>query len=148
MINMQFMIWLGIGVAAAFAWIAMISHWRRPTHAVAGGLLVAALIYVGFAVVGGAGSAWIGIEVAGVFFYGVFAWLGLKYSPYWLAAGWALHIIWDVWLHQTHAGHLYTPDWYPPLCLGFDLAVAAILVAIMAGWSMIGVSGKALRGKE
>jgi hypothetical protein len=100
--------------------------WRAP---VALGLVVAALIYVGFAVVGKASAFWILLELGGVFFYGGLAWLGFKKSSWWLAVGWAFHVAWDVVLHQFASGSGFTPAWYPPVCIGFDLVVAfAVLV--------------------
>jgi len=52
------------------------------------------------------------------------AWLGLRRSALWLAAGWAAHVGWDLLLHPlTGAG--YAPPWYVRACLGFDLVVAA-----------------------
>lgn len=87
------------------------------------GLWMAAWIYVGFAVWGGAGLDWLGIELAGVAVYGALAWAGRSRSV-WLAVGWALHVLWDVLLHGGH-GMAFVPTWYPPACLGFDVAVAA-----------------------
>lgn len=87
------------------------------------GLWVAAWIYVGFAVLGQSGWGWLGIELVGVALYGVLAWTGRSRSA-WLAAGWALHVLWDVFLHGGH-GTAFVPGWYPPACLGFDVAVAA-----------------------
>ena len=42
----------------------------------------------------------------------------------WLAAGWAVHVGWDLLLHPlTSTG--YAPAWYVRACVGFDLVVAA-----------------------
>lgn len=89
------------------------------------GLLVAALIYVGFVIVGG---AWTDLprELIGVFLYGLFILLSQKSSPYFLAFGWLLHVLWDLIIHPTGI-HLYVPAWYPPVCLGFDVAIAVLL---------------------
>ena len=51
------------------------------------GLVVAALIYVGLALAGG-GREWLVFEMAGVALFGSLAWLGLRASRWWLAAGW------------------------------------------------------------
>ena len=92
----------------------------------AAGLLVAALIYVGFAV-GARDARWLLLESAGVLLIAPFAWLG-RASGVWLALGWAAHVAWDVGLHldrpQPVVGH-----WYPLLCVGFDLIVAGSLMA-------------------
>ena len=90
------------------------------------GLLVAALIYVGFALAAGAGVGALVGELVGVALFGAVAWLGLRRSALWLAAGWAAHVGWDLLLHPLTASG-YAPDWYVRACIGFDLAVAAWL---------------------
>jgi len=123
------LIWILFGAILGALFVAVASKLRRLRSAVAAGLVVAAAIYVGFATVGDAGATWLAIESFGVLLYGAFAWLGLKRSVGWLALGWALHVGWDVGLHQLLHGSVFTPSWYPPLCIGFDLAVAGLVVA-------------------
>ena len=90
------------------------------------GLVIAALIYVVFALVG-QNMEWVKIEIAGVLLYGTFAWLAYKRSVIFLAIGWALHVFWDLWIHPNgHPG--YVPDWYPNTCLGFDLVIAGYFI--------------------
>ena len=48
--------------------------------------------------------------------------------PIVLALGWAAHVIWDVGMHLHGAGAEFTPAWYPAVCIGFDLVVAAAIV--------------------
>jgi hypothetical protein len=88
------------------------------------GLAVAASIYIVFAAFG-AGWSWIGIEALGVVLYGIFAVLGVRYSPWWLVAGWAAHPIWDVGLHLIGGGSEFSPAGYAIQCIGLDLVVAA-----------------------
>lgn len=85
-------------------------------------LIIAALIYVGFVIVAGE-LAHFAVELTGVIIYGTFAWLSKKYGLYWLALGWALHICWDVLLHSPHKTP-YVPEFYPGLCMGFDIVIA------------------------
>jgi hypothetical protein len=93
------------------------------------GLVVTALIYVAFPVIGGGGARALGLEAVGLLLYGALAWAGYRRSATVLALGWALHVLWDVSLHLQGAGAMYTPDWYPWACLSFDLVVAgAVLV--------------------
>jgi hypothetical protein len=92
------------------------------------GLIVTALVYVAFAIAGGASSRWIGIEMLGVAAYGSAAWLGFRRWPAILAAGWAAHVVWDVALHLTGTGAAYTPAWYPWLCLGFDVPIGVLVM--------------------
>lgn len=85
------------------------------------GLVVTALIYVGLGLFSGS-VKWILIELSGVPIYAVFAWLGLKKSGWFLAAGWALHPLWDAGLHDYSTQ--FVPHWYINGCIGFDLLVA------------------------
>jgi hypothetical protein len=94
-----------------------------------GGPLIAALIYVGFATASSAYVPWLVLETLGVGFYGALAWLGLRYSPWWLALGWATHPAWDVGLHLVGDGSAFTPAWYSVACVSFDLLVAVYLAA-------------------
>lgn len=101
----------------------------REGRVYAVGLVITAIIYVGFGVAGGAGARWLALEIFSVFLYGAAAWGGLRGRPWLLAAGWAAHVAWDVLLHLSGAGAEFTPDWYPWLCVSFDLVVAAAVLA-------------------
>lgn len=95
-------------------------------------LVVAAIIYIGFALVWG-DVAWIAIEIAGVPAYGLFVWLAIRHSFHWLALGWAFHPAWDVMLHLLGPGSAIVPEWYAIACITFDLLVAGyILVRTMS----------------
>lgn len=97
------------------------------------GLGVTAVLYLLFAVIGGAGGHSIGLESLGVLIYGGAALLGLRKAPTVLALGWAMHPVWDVALHLNGAGAAYTPDGYPWGCISFDLFVGgAVLTAAWA----------------
>lgn len=104
---------------------------KRSKKFFAGSLLIAALIYVGFAVSGfytdTASENWLLIEFLGVFIYFAFAYLGVKVSVWFLAIGWAMHVFWDVGLH--FGGNVaFVPGYYPSVCIGFDI-VFAIYIA-------------------
>jgi hypothetical protein len=90
-------------------------------------LIVAALIYVVFAARAGAGTDWLAGELVGIALYGGIALLGLRRSPWWLVAGWALHPLWDILLHYGGPGHNFAPETYTIPCLTFDLTVAAYI---------------------
>jgi hypothetical protein len=114
-------LFLGIG----FILLVRLSRsYAREKRAFAIGLVVTALIYVGLALFKGA-RAWIPIELAGVAVFGVFAWLGWKRSGWFLAAGWALHPLWDAGLHDYSTQ--FVPHWYIGACVGFDLLVAVYI---------------------
>ena len=95
------------------------------------GLSIAALVYVILAAVRGSSeSLW--IELAGWALFSAAALVGVVWYPAVLAAGWALHVGWDLMLHPVHASG-YAPWWYPVLCVGFDFFVAGFLVATLVG---------------
>jgi hypothetical protein len=91
-------------------------------------LFAAAGAYFGFAVAAGAGPIWTLVELAQVVAFGTMALLGLRGSAYWLAAGWALHPLWDVGLHYLGPGRLFAPMSYAFACISFDLLVAGYIV--------------------
>ena len=90
------------------------------------GLIIAALIYVGFAI-WHMEYSWLPLEVGGVVIYGLLAYLGLRYSIWFLALGWASHVLWDIILHMNDSIQ-FVPDWYPPVCLIFDLVLAGYII--------------------
>jgi hypothetical protein len=102
---------------------------RAARRVYALGLLVAALVYLGLALGGRASGRWLAAEAAGLVVFGLAALVGLRRWPAVLAAGWAAHVGWDVPLHLDGAGAVYTPDWYPWLCVSFDLVLAGAVVA-------------------
>ena len=98
------------------------------TRLLALGLVVAALIYVAFALFGADGR-WLALEVIGLALFAGVAWLGLHASLWWLALGWVAHVGWDVGLHLDRTQPLVGP-WYPLACVGFDLVVAGFLLSV------------------
>lgn len=92
------------------------------------GLIVAALIYVLFALLRN-GISYLPLELGGLFFYGIFVWLSKRKALYWLAVGWGLHIGWDILLH-TNPAMPFVPSWYPGVCLGFDIVIALYIFRI------------------
>ncbi len=90
-------------------------------------LSIAALIYVGFALAG-ATLAWAAVEVCGLVVFTVIAWLGLRVTAWMLVLGWASHVAWDMLLHKL-MDVAFVPDWYPFVCLSFDLFLAGYLAA-------------------
>ena len=138
--------WLINGVFQASTLIVVawaLSRWTRDVLAralLAVLLCGAALTYVYYAAVAGAGTGWILAELAGVAVYGSLALRGLRGSPLWLAAGWALHPVWDVALHHLGPGHAFAPDAYAITCLSFDLLVAAY-VAVAHRSGLVGRRG-------
>ncbi len=104
-------------------------------------LFIAAGAYFGFATTGrdlvGTDQIWILVELIQAFIFGAIALLGLRGSPYWIAAGWALHPFWDVVLHYMGPGHAFTPWTYAIACVSFDWIVA-IYIVIAYGLGLVG----------
>ena len=104
-------------------------------------LFIAAGAYFGFATLGrdvvDTSPIWMLIEIAQVIVIGALALLGLRGSPYWLAAGWALHPFWDVVVHYIGPGSAFTPWTYAIACISFDWLVA-IYIVIAYGFGLVG----------
>ncbi len=119
--------WLVAGVILAAAFIHVTR--RFDTYkAFAIGLVVAACIYVAFALTNGASAGWIALELAGVILYGSIALLGMRHNRVWLAIGWGTHLLWDIGLHLLGQGHSFAPRGYAITCISFD-AVLALYIA-------------------
>ena len=131
------LVWLLLGLVLAAAFI----YWIRSMgaalelRALTAGLLIAALIYVGFAVTWGNGN-WILVELAGVAAYGIFAFLTYRFSSLWLAAGWGVHPAWDALLRLIGPGQTIAPYWYAIACISFDILVAAYIVKRYPVWTV------------
>jgi hypothetical protein len=104
-------------------------------------LFLAAGAYFGFATLGrdvvDTSPIWMLVEIAQVFAFGALALLGLRGSPYWIAAGWALHPLWDVVVHYLGPGSAFTPWTYAIACISFDWLVA-IYIVIFYGFGLVG----------
>ena len=115
----------GVILATGFLLLARRSgSFAKEKRIYAIGLVVVALIYVGFGLFSDS-AGWKIIELMGVPAYSFFAWLGLKKSGWFLAIGWALHVFWDAGLHGVATP--FVPHWYIAGCIGFDLLVAAYI---------------------
>jgi hypothetical protein len=95
-------------------------------------LFVADGAYFGFALLAAPGPIWVLAELMQVIVFGAMGLLGLRGSVWWLAAGWALHPLWDVVLHYLGPGYSFAPITYTIPCLSFDL-LAAAYIAIAYG---------------
>ncbi len=107
-------------------------------------LIIAAVAYVAFAIGEGESALWVVGELVGVGVYGAMGLLGVRHSPMWLAAGWALHPLWDVVLHYFGPGSSFAPINYTIPCISFDLLVA-VYIAIIYGSGVLGGGRAALQ---
>jgi hypothetical protein len=92
-------------------------------------LFAAAGAYFGFAggILPRPNPIWLLIELVQVIIFGSLALLGWRGSPYWIAAGWALHPFWDAW-HYIGPGQSFAPMAYAVACFSFDLIVAVFII--------------------
>ena len=91
-------------------------------------LFIAGGAYVGFVVGAGASGLWFLAEVVHVVVVGAMGLLGLRGSPYWIAAGWAVHPLWDVPVHYIGPGHSFAPESWAISCVTFDWVLAVYIV--------------------
>ena len=118
----------GMGLAAAFIVYAErhAAGERRRVYGI--GLIVAAVIYLVFSVLT-QNILWILIETFGALLFTVFVYLAFKYSYWFLVMGWSIHMVWDGALHAAEVAP-YVPQWYPPVCVGFDLVIALFIARL------------------
>ena len=119
-----------IGGAQLFVVAFLLSRFVRDIAGralLAAVLIIAAVIYVYFAAREGAGAVWLAGELVGIAIYGSMGLRGIRGSAWWLAAGWALHPVWDILLHYIGPGHSFAPETYTIPCITFDLGVAAYI---------------------
>jgi hypothetical protein len=96
----------------------------------AAALIIAASIYVGFSFLS-QNTIWIFTEVTGVIIFSIIAFMGVKFSLWFLTMGWLIHPAWDL-LIDNHNLTIFVPQWYPTVCIGYDL-----LMALYIGWKCI-----------
>lgn len=125
---MLFPVLAGAVLGALFALLADSRTRPGEVRLLALGLVVAALVYVAFAL-SRADGRWLALEAIGLALFAGLAWLGLRVSLWWLALGWVVHVGWDVGLHLDRTQPLVGP-WYPLACVGFDLVVAGFLLSM------------------
>jgi hypothetical protein len=81
----------------------------------------------------GASGGWLWVEIAGVPVYATLAVLGLRRSPWFLAAGIAAHgLAWDSWHYYANTG--YIPSWYAIGCFLVDLGLGLYIAARIPAW--------------
>jgi hypothetical protein len=118
---------IGVGLALALAAFARLSGLDRDRAFYAVLLIVVGHYYVLFAAMAGAGLP---IELLGFAVFAAIATFGFRTSLWLVAAGLALHGLFDFLRPLLLAGH-GAPSWWPAFCAGFDLAAALILAAIL-----------------
>lgn len=128
MLAARFALAILLGVLLAVPYVVYAHRARRSGVLFGLGLTIVALLYVGFAAVGGGGSQSLLLEIAGVVLFGAAAVVGIRWFTPLLAAAWAAHVAWDLLLHPVQFSG-YAPWWYPVVCIGFDLFVSGFILA-------------------
>ncbi len=121
---------LGVVWGGLFIWYARSQGDVNERLLLASGLVIAAVIYIGFGLVWG-NVYWVGIESGGVVFYTLFVILAYQHKYWWLAIGWLLHVGWDVALHLMGPGAHIAPAWYAVACIGFDVLMAGYILMFL-----------------
>lgn len=118
---------LGIGLAiAAFLLVTQLPPERQlDVLAVALGAIGA--VYLGSALAEKSRRS-IVLEAIATVLCIALALAGLWLSPLALILGYGLHGIWDFLHHPVPVGAQIPQRWYPPLCVGFDWAIAVAMV--------------------
>src|SRR5215472_9189105 len=118
-----------VGILLALLFLLLV-HTAPPMvarQAIALFLAFTACVYVGALLAQQIPPQFVALEiaVAGVVF--AFAAVGLRAQTAWLAAGYALHGVWD-FAHHPRGVPTRVAAWFPPLCAVFDFVVAIALL--------------------
>lgn len=121
---------IGAGLAA---YLLQYSHSNKKisfTYFWGRALIVAAAVYIGFALFNGKVHNVL-IEVVGLGLFTSIAYAGMRKKPSLLVWGWMLHLSWDLLLHPV-MGNIssHAPWWYPSICIGFDIFAAGFLFVL------------------
>ena len=93
-------------------------------------VVVVALYYVLFAVMGGSPRALV-VETAIMLVFVVFAAAGFRGNLWLVAAGLAAHGAMDL-VHGSIVDNPGVPSWWPAFCAAYDITAAAVLALILA----------------
>ena len=129
---MKTIFWLFTGFLLGFVFVSIAGRRTKGGRTLmAIGIVVGAWFYIPLAFTGNADLNGLLMEVVGAALFTAMAWTGVRYSVWWLIAGWGTHILWDVGLHLIGHGNEFIDSWYPLFCMMFDLVVAIYLLFFM-----------------
>jgi hypothetical protein len=81
----------------------------------------------------GAGGGWLWLELLGFLVFAALAVMGLRVSPWYMAAGIAAHgVAWDIWHYFIE--ETYMPHWYAITCLLVDVGIGLYVAARIPAW--------------
>lgn len=123
--------WIGAGLFFATAPVHFVLSTEMSVIVAAVTLALIGGAYIGFGAVDGRPRVfWAELCVAVLF--GLAAVLGILWHWSALPIALALHAGWDI-LHHSSRRLARIPGWYIPLCIVYDLSVAAFLVLLYVG---------------
>ena len=130
----MFLFWTTIGLVISIGVLYQRSYGAVSKTFYALTLVVAALIYLLFALNGlfwtEAVFYWVLIQIAGTILFSLIAFMAYKkvYNPFiLLSMGWFSHTLWDLVMHVFETSS-FIPSFYPPICIGFDLGFGVYLL--------------------
>ncbi|MGD9542903.1 MAG: PTS sugar transporter subunit IIA [Methylocystis sp.] len=125
-------IFAAVGLVFALGLLAFCRWSGAAVQRVAAYALIAlSFLYVGFALRAEDPTAWVGFEMTGVAVFGSLAGMSIIGSPWWVAAGFALHPFYAIYFHYIGAGSQFAPAPFVAANVAFDAAMA-IFVAYAA----------------
>lgn len=120
---------IGIVSAAAVGLFAHLIGYDRDRSFYAVVLTVVGLLYVLFNVMAG-GAQGLLVEIGFSALFGTLAAIGFRRSLWFVAAGLALHGVFDFSRHLLLASY-GVPQWWPQFCGGYDLVAALGLATLL-----------------
>lgn len=118
---MNLALWVGAALAAAVGGFAHLVGYDRDRSFYAAVLTVVGSMYVLFAVI--AGGAGLGVEIGYFAMFAAMAAVGFRTSLWLVAAGLALHGVFD-FVRHGYAPAPGAPAWWPAFCGAYDLVAA------------------------
>jgi hypothetical protein len=116
---------IGLILAISVAALAYVVGFDRDRAFYPTVLMVIASYYILFAAMHGSGATVVVESVVAIGF-SLFAIVGFKRSPWWVAAAIAGHGVFD-FLHHRLIENPGVPLWWPGFCLAFDVAFGAVI---------------------
>jgi hypothetical protein len=123
----------GVVLGALYLFLARRAG-RMEIWLLAAGLIVAAAVYLVFALTGASSPREYRLEIIGMVIFTPMALGGARWWPPLVGLGWLLHGAWDVLLHWP--AQAWLPGLYPVFCVSFDLVVAAYFLFLLGMRSM------------
>jgi hypothetical protein len=128
---MRVALWLILGALSGAGFSAAAFTLRWGAKRILGyALMVAAVVYLPAAILHGHSTPVRMVAAPiGVVLYWTIAFVGMQGSSWWLVAGWITRPVWNLALHHLGPDAAVIPSWFPIFWAGFDVTIAAAIVA-------------------